>query len=189
MTNIVISGVGGQGSLLASRILCALYEARGEMVKVSEVHGMSQRGGSVITTVRAGKAVHSPLIPDGEGDVLIAFEQLEALRYLQQLKPNGTVIVSTQRIMPMPVLTGAVPYPENVFDTISASGMKLITLDALALAEKAGNVKAANVVVLGAASAVLGGTEEEWDAALSAAIKPSLLDLNRRAFSLGRKAV
>lgn len=189
MTNIIISGVGGQGSLLASRILCALYEARGETVKVSEVHGMSQRGGSVITTVRAGKAVHSPLIPDGEGDALIAFEQIEAMRYLAQLKPDGTVIASTQRIMPMPVLTGALPYPEDTFDAIRASGRKLFTLDALALAEKAGNVKTANVVVLGAASTVLGGTIEEWDAALAAAIKPNLLEINRRAFSLGRESV
>ncbi|MCL1819539.1 MAG: indolepyruvate oxidoreductase subunit beta [Oscillospiraceae bacterium] len=189
MTNIVISGVGGQGSILASRILFALYETRGDMVKVSEVHGMSQRGGSVITTVRAGKTVYSPLIPDGEGDILIALEQIEALRYLNQLKPGGTVISSIQKIPPMPVLTGAAVYPDNVFDEIRGAGFKLITIDALTLAKQAGNSKAANVVVLGAASAALGGTDAEWDAALSAAVKPQFLDLNRRAFELGKTVI
>ncbi|MCL2081008.1 MAG: indolepyruvate oxidoreductase subunit beta [Oscillospiraceae bacterium] len=188
MINIVIAGVGGQGSLLASRILSALYEARGETVKVSEVHGMSQRGGSVITTVRAGKAVYSPLITDGEGDILIAFEQIEALRYLNQLKPGGTVIMSTQRVMPMPVLTGAMPYPEGVTDTIRAAGYKVIALDALELAAKAGSPRTANVVVLGAASGIIGGTDGEWDAALAAAVKGTHLDINRKAFAAGRNA-
>jgi indolepyruvate ferredoxin oxidoreductase beta subunit len=187
--NVVIGGVGGQGSLLASRILCSLYGARGDMVKASEVHGMSQRGGSVITNVRAGKVVYTPLITDGEGDILIAFEQIEAQRYLPQLKVGGTVIMSTQQVPPITVLTGSAQYPENIVENIRGTGRKVIALDALELAAQAGNYKAANAVILGAASTILGGTDEEWDAALADAIKGEFLEFNRRAFALGKKAV
>ena len=186
VTNLVIVGVGGQGTLLASRILGNFYENRGLEVKVSEVHGMSQRGGSVVTYVRAGESVASPLVGDGEADVIFAFEKLEALRSVSALKPGGTLFVNTQEISPMPVITGAAKYPEKIVEKLEKAGAHVVSADALRTAEEAGSVKAVNVVMLGLASRTLGGSEEEWDAALVAAVKPKLLDLNRRAFALGR---
>ena len=189
MLNIMIVGVGGQGSLLASRILGSLFTASGKEVKRSEVHGMAQRGGSVVTYVRAGEVVASPLIGTGEADVIISFEEAEALRYLPWLKKGGTVVVNTQHILPMPVLTGAAKYPENITETMRALGANVVAFDALGAAVKAGSVKCANVALLGAASGVIGHSEEEWLAALRATIKPKLLDLNLKAFSLGKEAV
>ncbi len=189
MTNILISGVGGQGSLLASRILGAYFLGLGLTVKVSEVHGMSQRGGSVVTYVRAGQAVASPLIPEGQADLLIALEQLEALRWLPHVAPDGAVVVSLQQILPMPVISGAAEYPRHIVDTIQNSGRRTIAFDALALAERAGNLRASNVALLGAASRLLGGSAADWDAALAGCIKPALLAVNQKAFLLGREAV
>ena len=187
MLNILIVGVGGQGSLLASRILGSLFTAMNLEVKLSEVHGMAQRGGSVVTYVRAGETVASPLISKGEADVIISFEQSEAMRYLPWLKKDGTVIVNTQKIMPMPVLTGAVKYPENLVEKMQELGVNVIAMDALSVALEAGNAKCANVALLGAASRFIGGTQEEWGNAMRACIKPALLDLNLKAFELGRK--
>lgn len=187
MLNILIVGVGGQGSLLASRILGSLFTAMNLEVKLSEVHGMAQRGGSVVTYVRAGESVASPLISKGEADVIISFEQSEAMRYLPWLKRDGTVIVNTQKIMPMPVLTGVVKYPENLIEKMRNLGVNVIALDALSVALEAGNAKCANVALLGAASRFIGGTQEEWENAMRACIKPALLDLNLKAFELGRK--
>ena len=188
MLNIMIVGVGGQGSLLASRILGSLFTASGLEVKLSEVHGMAQRGGSVVTYIRAGESVASPLIDRGQADVIISFEEAEAMRYLPWLKKDGTVIVNIQHILPMPVLTGAAQYPEHIVDTMRALGAKVIAFDALSAAMEAGSPKCANVALLGAAASVIGHTAEEWQAALAATIKPKLLDLNLKAFALGQQA-
>ena len=186
--NILIVGVGGQGSLLASRILGTLYRNQGLEVKVSEVHGMSQRGGSVITYVRAGEAIASPIIPVGEADLIIAFEQLEALRWVHYLKPGGAVVYSTQEIMPMPVITGAVKYPDGIAEKIEKTGAKRVAVDALSIANAAGNSKAANVVLMGAASAIIGFSEEAWQQALVETVPPKFLELNRKAFEMGMRA-
>ena len=147
--NVMIVGVGGQGTLLASRVLGAAMIASGYDVKVSEVHGMSQRGGSVVTYVRAGEKVYSPIVNMGEADMILAFEQLEAARWLPYLKKDGRLITSTQQIDPMPVVTGAAKYPEDVLKAIQAAGAELVTVDALRLALEAGSVKAVNIVLIG----------------------------------------
>lgn len=187
--NVLIVGVGGQGSLLASRILGALFINRGLDVKVSEVHGMSQRGGSVVTYVRAAERVDSPLIPMGEADVIIAFEQLEALRYLTFLKKNGTVVVNTQEINPMPVVSGNAEYPQNILETIKTSGADVLAIDAVLPALEAGSIKAVNVVMLGCASKVLGGADDEWQNALRTVVPERFTQLNLKAFDLGKQAV
>ena len=186
MYNVLIVGVGGQGSLLASRVLGSLFMHGGHDIKVSEVHGMSQRGGSVVTYVRAGERVASPLVPVGEADIIIAFEQLEALRWSHYLKPGGTIVYSTQRILPMPVITGAETYPESIQEKLCAGGARCAAVDAHELAMKAGNVKAANMVLLGAASKVIGFTENEWKDALREVVPARLLEINITAFSYGR---
>ncbi|MEG2377678.1 MAG: indolepyruvate oxidoreductase subunit beta [Clostridia bacterium] len=188
MANILIVGVGGQGSLLASRILGSIYLNRGLEVKVSEVHGMSQRGGSVVTYVRGGESIASPIIPVGEADVIIAFERLEALRWAHYLKRGGTVVYSTQEISPMPVITGAAEYPTNIENKIANFGVNQIAIDALGLALEAGNAKAANVVLMGAASKIIGGDDAAWQTALSENVPPKFLELNMRAFTLGKRA-
>ena len=171
--DILIVGVGGQGSLLASRILGSLFLSQGLDCKLSEVHGMSQRGGSVVTYVRAGNEISSPMVSDGEADLVISFEALEALRYAHTLKKGGTLVYSTQEIMPMPVITGAAAYPDD------------IAFDAESAAEKAGNIRAANVALLGAASPIIGGTQEEWEAVIRSTVPPKFVDVNLRAFALG----
>ena len=187
--NILIVGVGGQGSLLASRILGKLYLSQGLDVKVSEVHGMSQRGGSVVTYVRAGESVASPLVAMGEADIIIAFEQIEAARWLPYLKKDGTIVMSTQKISPMPVIMGAAAYPERIVESLSKSGASVVALDALALAQQAGSAKASNIVMLGAASVRIGFSDADWKAAMTAEIKPKFLELNLAAFELGRNAL
>ena len=189
MSNILIAGVGGQGSLLASRILGAYYLARGLEVKVSEVHGMSQRGGSVITYVRAGQRVDSPLIPEGEADMLIALEALEALRWFTHVKVDGVVMMNTQQILPMPVITGSASYPAGIAERIRETGRRTEAMDALSLAKQAGELRATNIVLLGAASQLLGGTRAEWEAALAACVKPKFLDVNIKAFEYGRDTI
>ena len=186
MTNILITGVGGQGSLLASRILGALLGNAGLEVKVSEVHGMSQRGGSVVTYVRGGERVDAPLIPKGEVDLLIAFEQIEALRWLSHLRPGGKVAMSTQKILPMPVISGAAAYPADVEDTVTRRFPGSRIVDALELARTCGGEKSANVVMLGAASTLLPYGADAWKAALTACIKPKFLEMNLLAFEKGR---
>ncbi len=184
--NILIVGVGGQGTVLASKILGAYYMNSGLDVKVSEVHGMSQRGGSVVTFVRAEEDVSSPLIELGTADVIISFELLEAQRYAAYLKKGGTMIVNTQQIDPMPVITGAAKYPDNVCETLSALDINAVYIDATGLAVEAGSAKAANVALLGAASKFIGGSAEAWEAAVLACVPPKFAGLNRAAFELGR---
>ena len=186
--NIMIVGVGGQGSLLASKLLGQLLLTRGYDVKVSEVHGMSQRGGSVVTYVRYGERVCSPVIDAGEADCIIAFELLEAARWTGYLKPGGRIIANTQQIKPMPVITGAAAYPAELEQKIAAAGARLDALDALALAEQAGSPKAVNLVLLGRFSRSFDFTLEEWFAAMEQRIPEKYLAMNRRAFLLGRDA-
>ena len=186
--NIMIVGVGGQGSLLASKLLGHLLLARGFDVKVSEVHGMSQRGGSVVTYVRYGDKVCSPIIDKGEADLIVSFEMLEAARYTSFLKPGGQVIVSNQQIDPMPVITGAAEYPEQLAEKMAALGIKMEVVDALALAEQAGSVKAVNLVLMGCLSRYFDFPEEDWQESINACVPPKFLELNRKAFALGRGA-
>ena len=147
--NIMIVGVGGQGSLLASKLLGHILIKQGYDVKVSEVHGMSQRGGSVVTYVRYGDKVYSPLVAEGEADYIVSFEKLEAARHAPMLRKDGKIVVNSQQIDPMPVITGAAVYPENVLEELSRKGLYIDEFDALTLAEKAGSTKAVNIVLMG----------------------------------------
>jgi len=183
---IMIVGVGGQGTLLASRILGHVLMGEGYDVKMSEVHGMSQRGGSVVTYVKYGDKVASPLVDEGEADYILAFERLEAARWLSFLKKDGKLILNDQRISPMPVITGAMEYPENIVEKIDAKGVNLISCDALAMALEAGNAKSVNVVLIGVLSALTEFPEDVWQKALEACVKPKFLELNKKAFALGR---
>ncbi len=187
--SIMIVGVGGQGSLLASRLLGNVLLSQGFDVKVSEVHGMSQRGGSVVTYVKYGEKVYSPVIEKGEADVIISFEELEAARYLPYLKKGGHIITSTQKIDPMPVITGAAEYPADIVKKIAEKGVKVTAVDALSLAEQAGNSKASNVVLMGVASKSTDFDVSVWQNAISACVPPKFLELNKKAFALGREAV
>jgi indolepyruvate ferredoxin oxidoreductase beta subunit len=184
--NILIAGVGGQGTLLASRILGALALSCGYDAKVSEVHGMAQRGGSVLTYVRMGGKVYSPVIEPGGADVLLAFEQLEALRYAHYVRPGGHILLNTQRILPMPVISGKQPYPEDITTTLGGYGVKAIEADALCMAQKAGNEKAVNTVMLGMLSNIMNIRESLWTDALKECIPGKLLDVNVKAFQLGK---
>ena len=186
--DLVIVGVGGQGTLLASKILGRLALSENCGVKVSEVHGMSQRGGSVITHVRVGDSVHSPMVALGGADYLISFEALEAARAACYLKPGGTVIVNTQRILPMPVITGAAQYPENLVEKMQAKGIQVDAMDCLSLAEEAGSSKAVNMVLMGRLSHYFPNiAPEAWQASLEANVPAKALDINRKAFALGQK--
>ena len=186
--NIMIVGVGGQGSLLASKLLGHLLMEQGYDVKVSEVHGMSQRGGSVVTYVRYGDKVNSPVIDKGEADFIVSFELLEAARWLEYLKPDGQIVTSTQQIDPMPVITGAAKYPENLVEKMKATGAKVDALDCLALAEQAGSSKAVNIVLMGRLSHYFDLPEAAWQASLEAMVPPKFLELNKTAFQLGKNA-
>ncbi len=186
--SIMIVGVGGQGSLLASRLLGNVLLAQGYDVKVSEVHGMSQRGGSVVTYVRYGDKVYSPVIEKGEADAVISFELLEAARCLPYLKKGGHLITSTQQIDPMPVITGAAAYPEDLTEKLAAAGADLVAVDALTLAEQAGTSKAANVVLMGVLASKMDFPEELWQNALEQCVPAKFLELNKKAFELGKNA-
>ena len=185
-TNIMIVGVGGQGSLLASKLLGRLLLTKGYDVKVSEVHGMSQRGGSVFTYVRFGDRVCSPIIDEGGADIIVSFELLEAARYTEFLAPGGRIVTNTQRINPMPVITGAAKYPEDLVGKLEAAGIEVCAIDALALAEQAGSAKAANIVLMGRLSRLFDFSEEDWLAAIRSTVPEKFLELNERAFRLGR---
>ena len=186
MKSVMIVGVGGQGTLLASRVLgCVMLDA-GYDVKVSEVHGMSQRGGSVVTYVRCGDKVASPVIDRGEADFIVSFELLEAARWLSYLSPNGQVVTSTQQIDPMPVITGAAEYPAALVEKMRAAGAEVDALDALKLAEEAGSAKAVNVVLMGRLSRYFDFTEEEWLQTVRASVPARFTQLNEKAFLLGR---
>lgn len=185
--SIMIVGVGGQGTLLASRILGSVLGTAGYEVKVSEVHGMSQRGGSVVTYIRYGEKVYSPVIEKGQADMIVSFEQLEAARYVSYLKKDGTIITNTQKISPMPVITGAAEYPDGIIDKIKAMGINIIAVDALSAAEKAGSAKAVNVVLMGVLSKVLPGIElDAWKKAVEKCVPAKVIETNEKAFDLGR---
>ena len=186
--NIMIVGVGGQGTLLASKLLGRLLVSEGYDVKVSEVHGMSQRGGSVVTYVRFGEKVYSPIVERGEADYIISFEKAEAARWLPFLKKGGKMIVNTQQIDPMPVIIGAAEYPEDLADKLSTAGVELVAVDALALAEQAGTAKASNVVLMGVLASRTDFPEELWQQALEQCVPPKFLELNKKAFDLGKNA-
>lgn len=182
--NIMIVGVGGQGTLLASRILGNLTTSCGYDVKISEVHGMAQRGGSVVTYVRYGENVAEPIVEEGQADVLIAFERLEALRYAHFLKKDGHIIVNDQRIDPMTVVTGAAEYPEGIIDTLS-SKYNVVSLDAMAEAEKLGNTRVFNTIILGVAAAKMEFDKDVWVETIKNIVPPKTVDINLKAFEVG----
>ncbi len=182
---IVIAGVGGQGSLLASKLLGRVLVNEGYDIKVSEVHGMSQRGGSVITYVRYGDKVYSPVVQSGEADYIISFERIEAARYAHLLKIGGIIITNTQRIDPMPVIIGNAEYPENILDELTAKGVHIEAMDALTLAEEAGSSKAVNIVLMGQLAKHFHIDYDKWISAIEQTVKPKFIELNKKAFELG----
>lgn len=187
MIGIVIVGVGGQGTLLASKILGYMALEHDYDVRVSEVHGMSQRGGSVVTYVRMAKdqPVYSTIVEQGQADVVLAFENLEALRALPYLKEDGTMIVNTQEILPMPVIVGSAKYPEDCLDQVNAAAKNVISLDATSIAHECGTYKAANVVLMGVLAKKMPFTYEAWMKAIEANVKPKFIDMNKEAFRRG----
>lgn len=185
--NIMIVGVGGQGSLLASKLLGHLLLTEGYDVKVSEVHGMSQRGGSVVTYVRFGEKVYSPIIDRGQADFIVSFELLEAARYVEYLKPDGHIVTNTQQIDPMPVITGAAEYPEDLVAKLKALDIAADAMDCMALAEQAGSVKAVNIVLMGRLSNYFDIPVERWEKAIEDCVPAKFVEMNKRAFILGRE--
>ncbi len=183
--SIMIVGVGGQGTLLSSRLLGAVLTSKGYDVKVSEVHGMSQRGGSVVTYVKYGDEVYSPIIEKGEADYILSFEQLEAARWLPFLKKGGKLIVNTQKIDPMPVVIGAAEYPQAIIEAIGAAGADITSIDALSLAVEAGSSKAVNVVLMGVLASKTDIAYDTWIEAVKATVPAKFLELNLKAFDIG----
>ncbi len=183
--SIMLVGVGGQGTLLASRILGNTLLSQGFDVKVSEVHGMSQRGGSVVTYIKYGDKVYSPVIEKGEADVIVSFEELEAARWLPYLKKGGKIITNTQQVEPMPVITGAMAYPSDIIEKIKGTGADITALDALSLANEAGSSRAVNVVLMGVLSTMMDFPADAWKTALEECVPAKALDINRKAFALG----
>ena len=182
--NIMIAGVGGQGTLLTSRVLGGVILQAGYDVKVSEVHGMAQRGGSVVTFVRFGEKVSEPVVEEGQADVLIAFEKLEAMRYAHYLKKDGVLILNDQRIDPMPVIIGAADYPKNIIETLEESH-NVIKVDAVDEAKKLGNIKTFNIIVLGLAARHMDFTKEEWLKVIEETVPEKTIDINKKAFEFG----
>ena len=188
MTNILIVGAGGQGTLLASRVLGNYAINRGLDCKLSEVHGMSQRGGSVVTHVRIGEKIFSPIIREGDADIIISFEKLEALRWRHYLKKDGILVVNDQEIMPMPVIVGAMPYPVNVFEQIRAEGVNLLVINAAEIAKECGNIKVANTVMIGALAKNIGFEKKDIVEAVTNTVPAKLLDVNLVAIDKGFNA-
>jgi indolepyruvate ferredoxin oxidoreductase beta subunit len=186
--NIMIVGVGGQGSLLASKLLGRLLVNAGYDVKVSEVHGMSQRGGSVVTYVRFGDKVYSPVIDPGQADYIVSFEILEAARWLGYLAPDGQIVTNTQQVDPMPVITGAMEYPENLADKMRAAGAKVDDFDALSVANAAGSAKAVNIALMGRLSKYFDIDQSQWIKTIEQTVPAKFLELNKKAFELGRNS-
>ena len=187
ITNILMAGVGGQGTLLASEILSEVLMQAGYDVKKAEVHGMAQRGGSVVSHVRFGQKVFSPIIPEGEADVLFGFELLETYRYLPLVKKTGAVVVNNLRIAPPSVALGKAEYPQDIAKKLSERVDNLRVVDGLELAEQAGNSKTINTVLLGALSNTLEPSYEQWIAAIKSLVPARFLDVNLKAFELGRQ--
>lgn len=188
MADILIVGVGGQGTLLASRILGNYAVITGQDCKLSEVHGMSQRGGSVVTHVRVGQNVLSPIVAVGGADIIIAFEKLEALRWRHYLKKGGMMVVNEQEIMPMPVITGAMEYPQDITLKLKEMGINTLVINAAELAHECGNVKVANVVMLGALAKNLGFKKEDIIEAVKITVPAKFLDINLLAIEKGYNA-
>lgn len=186
-TDILISGVGGQGTILTGRIIAALAMSEGMDVKTAETHGMAQRGGSVITHVRIGKKVFSPLIPVGDGDVLLSFEKLEALRWLPYLSPKGTVIVNTQELEPLPVLTGEAEYSGGILEEIEGKVGRLIAAEALSIDPVSKNPRMVNTFLLGILAQTMEYDKEKWFRVMEQEIKAKLVDINKQAFEAGWK--
>ncbi len=187
VTNIAIAGVGGQGIILASDIVAEAAQQAGHDVKKNEVHGMAQRGGAVVSEIRYGKRVYSPLIPDGEVDVLVALELLEGLRHAHRLRPEGLLIADLLRLPPAVRMPGAPDYPSDVEKQLKAAAGRALLLPAAELAQRAGNIRAANTVLIGALSHQVDIPLEAWRAALGKCLRPSLLAVNREAFDVGRR--
>jgi len=184
--DIMIVGVGGQGSLLASKLLGSLLLAENYDVKVSEVHGMSQRGGSVVTYVRFGDKVYSPITDKGCADMIVSFELLEAARYTEYLKDGGTIVVNTQEINPITVITGATKYPENLLGKMEEKKISVDAVDALSLANEAGSAKAVNIVLMGVLSKYFDIPEKAWLDAIERCVPAKFVELNKKAFLLGK---
>jgi indolepyruvate ferredoxin oxidoreductase beta subunit len=187
--NITLVGVGGQGTLLASEVLCQVALASGRDVKKSEVHGMAQRGGSVVSQVRIGEKVHSPLIALGETDILIAFEKLEALRHAHFLARDGIAMVNDQEIRPVTVSSGQAEWPDDLDSMLRSAFSKLEVIPALAIARELGNVRAVNLVMIGALANHLDIDDSIWREAIAASVKPQFVELNLTAFEAGKTAV
>lgn len=182
--NIMIVGVGGQGTLLTSRILGAIALTGGYDVKLSEVHGMAQRGGSVVTFVRYGDSVAEPIVEEGQADILIAFERLEAMRYAHFLKPDGAIIINDIRIDPMSVVIGAASYPHQIVNTLRQSH-KVLAVNATAEAKKLGNARVFNVIILGVAAQHMEFSKEEWLRVIAETVPPKTVSINQEAFLAG----
>lgn len=185
VTSIMIVGVGGQGTLLASRILGNVAIKKGYDVKVSEVHGMSQRGGSVVTYVKYGNEVYSPIIDKGEADIVLAFEELEAYRALPYAKIDGTMIVNTQTMDPMPVITGVAKYPDRILEKLESKRIKLVSVDGVSMAKEAGNIKAVNVVLIGILASKMNIEYQTWIDVIKETVPSKFLEVNLKAFELG----
>ena len=182
--NIMIVGVGGQGTLLTSRILGSIIQEAGYDVKLSEVHGMAQRGGSVVTFVRYGEKVYEPIVEEGQADVLIAFEKLEAMRYAHFLKKDGVLIVNDQRMDPMTVVTGAAEYPPHILDTLKKS-YHVVSVDAMEEAKKLGNARVFNTIIIGVAARNMDFREEQWMEVIEKTVPPKTIEINKKAFKAG----
>ena len=182
--NIIIVGVGGQGTLLTSRILGGIAHMAGHDVKVSEVHGMAQRGGSVITFVRYGDCVHEPLVEEGQADILIAFEQLEALRYVHFLKKDGVIILNEQKISPVTVLTGAATYPEDIPERLKKR-RRVVSIDAISAAQDLGDMRVFNTIIVGLAARSMEFDKADWFTVIENTVPPKMVELNKAAFELG----
>ncbi|NLB52971.1 MAG: indolepyruvate oxidoreductase subunit beta [Syntrophomonadaceae bacterium] len=187
VTNVLIVGVGGQGTLLTSRIIAQVAVQMGYDVKVSEIHGMAQRGGSVVSQVRYGKRVYSPIISKGEADIILAFEKIEAARWLDYLKPDGMVIINNERVNPLPVMSGKVKYPDEIHEKIASLLPRTVIVDATDIAVRCGNVRAANVVLVGMLSEAIGIPAEEMEKAITEIVPAKALEVNLQAFKEGCK--
>lgn len=186
--NILIVGVGGQGTLLTGRIIGNYAMSKGQDVKMSEVHGMAQRGGSVVMQVKYGKKIYSPLVEVGEADIIFAFEKLEALRYSHYLKKGGVMIVNTQRIDPMPVVMGAEKYPGDIENTLKEICTNVCLIDALTIAKTIGNVRVVNMIMIGAYAAYVGDALEEWEAIVENTVPKHTIKMNKEALEKGYSA-
>ena len=183
--SIILVGVGGQGTITTSSILAKGLIARGYDVKMSEIHGMSQRGGTVVTQIKYGDKVYSPIIGEGDADLIVSFEKVEALRALPYLKEGGTIVTDDREIFPMPVLTGAAEYPENALDKLKETGVRVVVVQAAKAAQQLGNVKAQNIVLLGALVKQLQLTDIDWRSIIESSFPEKLVDLNLKAFEAG----